>query len=119
MGIIALSMVLLTGYAGELNLAPLAFAGIGAISAFQFDVGSAVETGPGFTTLIVLLAVSFGVLVFPAFGLVRRRLFLAVVSFTFIVFILVVFFDRTTGTGIASRESMSLSGLVVAALISG
>jgi len=119
MGIIALSMVLLTGYAGELNLAPLAFAGIGAISAFQFDVGSAVETGPGFTTLIVLLAVSFGVLVFPAFGLVRRRLFLAVVSFAFIVFILVVFFDRTTGTGIASRESMSLSGLVVAALISG
>ena len=37
-GVIGLSMVLLTGYAGEINLAPLAFAGIGAISAYQFDV---------------------------------------------------------------------------------
>ena len=46
-GIIALSMVLLTGYAGEINLAPLAFAGIGALSAYQFDVGTTVETGAG------------------------------------------------------------------------
>ncbi len=117
MGIIGLSMVLLTGYAGELNLAPLAFAGIGAIAAFQFDVGSAVETGTGFATLATLLAVGFGVLVFPAFGLFKRRLFVAVTAFTSFVFILVVFFDGTTGTGIASRESMSLSGLVVASLI--
>lgn len=37
-GIIALSLVLLTGYAGELNLAPLTFAGIGAVVAYQFEV---------------------------------------------------------------------------------
>ena len=44
--IIALSMVLLTGYAGKL-ISPLAFAGIGALSAYQFDVGSTVETVQG------------------------------------------------------------------------
>ena len=50
-------MVLLTGYAGEINLAPLAFAGIGALSAYQFDVGSTVETGAGFMTLATAHAV--------------------------------------------------------------
>jgi len=119
MGIIGLSMVLLTGYAGEINLAPLAFAGIGAIAAFQFDVGSSVETGAGFATLAVLLAVAFGFLVFPAFGLVGKRLVVAILCFGLSVFVLVMFFDATTGTGIASRESMSLTALVVAALISG
>ena len=119
MGIIALSMVLLTGYAGELNLAPLAFAGIGAIAAFQFDVGSAVETGAGFATLAVLLAIGFGILVFPAFGLTKQRLIGSVFGFSLCIFFLVTFFDKTTGTGIASRESMSMAGLVVAALIAG
>ncbi|MBG01219.1 MAG: ABC transporter permease [Acidimicrobiaceae bacterium] len=119
MGIIGLSMVLLTGYAGEINLAPLAFAGIGAIAAFQFDVGSTVETGAGFATLAVLLAVVLGVLIFPTFGYVGKRLLAAIAAFALVVFILVAFFDQTTGSGIASRESMSLTGLVVAALISG
>ena len=118
-GIIGLSMVLLTGYAGEINLAPLAFAGIGAISAYQFDVGSGVETGAGFATLAVLLAVFFGYLVFPAFGFARSRLLIAVTAFAIAVFVLITLFDGTSGTGIASRESMSISGLIVASLISG
>jgi len=118
-GIIGLSMVLLTGYAGEINLAPLAFAGIGAISAYQFDVGSGVETGAGFATLAVLLAVFFGYLVFPAFGLARSRLWIAVAAFAITVFVFITLFDGTSGTGIASRESMSFSGLIVASLISG
>ncbi|MDP6145959.1 MAG: hypothetical protein QF596_09365 [Acidimicrobiales bacterium] len=117
--IIGLSMVLLTGYAGEINLAPLAFAGIGAISAYQFDVGSGVETGAGFATLAVFLAAFFGYLVFPAFGLARARLWGAVSVFTIGVLGLVTIFDGTSGTGIASRESMSFSGLIVAALIAG
>lgn len=117
--IIGLSMVLLTGYAGEINLAPLAFAGIGAIAAYQFDVGSAVETGPGFATLAVLLAGFFGYLVFPAFGLRKSKLLLAVLSFAAIVLFLVSLFDETSGTGIASRETMSFSGLLIAALIAG
>ena len=117
--IIGLSMVLLTGYAGEINLAPLAFAGIGAIAAYQFDVGSAVETGPGFATLAVLLAGFFGYLVFPAFGLRKSKLLLAVLSFAAIVLFLVTLFDETSGTGIASRETMSFSGLLIAALIAG
>ncbi|MBB33213.1 MAG: hypothetical protein CL455_06135 [Acidimicrobiaceae bacterium] len=118
-GVIGLSMVLLTGYAGEINLAPLAFAGIGAISAYQFDVGSGVETGVGFATLAVLLAVFFGYLVFPAFGLARSRLWISISIFAFIVLGLVTLFDGTSGTGIASRESMSFTGLIVAALIAG
>ena len=117
--IIGLSMVLLTGYAGEINLAPLAFAGIGAIAAYQFDVGSAVETGSGFATLAVLLAGFFGYLVFPAFGLRKSKLLLAVLSFAAIVLFLVTLFDETSGTGIASRETMSFSGLLIAALIAG
>jgi len=117
--IIGLSMVLLTGYAGEINLAPLAFAGIVAIAAYQFDVGSAVETGPGFATLAVLLAGFFGYLVFPAFGLRKSKLLLAVLSFAAIVLFLVSLFDETSGTGIASRETMSFSGLLIAALIAG
>jgi len=117
--IIGLSMVLLTGYAGEINLAPLAFAGIGAIAAYQFDVGSAVETGSGFAILAVLLAGFFGYLVFPAFGLRKSKLLLAVLSFAAIVLFLVTLFDETSGTGIASRETMSFSGLLIAALIAG
>ncbi len=118
-GIIGLSMVLLTGYAGEINLAPLAFAGIGAIAAYQFDVGSGMQTGPGFATLAVILAIAFGYLVFPAFGITRGRLWAAIGLFTLVVFLLVTVFDETTGTQIASRETMSIAGLTVAALISG
>ena len=119
MAVIALSMVLLTGYAGEINLAPLAFAGIGAIAAFQFEVGSGVETGIGFATLAVLLAVAFGFLVFPAFGIVGRKLFVSIICFSSFVLVLVCVFDSTTGTGIASRETMSLTAFVIAALVSG
>ena len=39
LSIMALSLVLLSGYAGQVNLALFAFAGIAAIAAWQFDVG--------------------------------------------------------------------------------
>lgn len=117
--IIALSMVLLTGYAGEINLAPLAFAGIGALSAYQFDVGTTVETGAGFASLATALALLLSFLILSAFGLERKKLWFRCASFALFTLVLVLFFDGTTGTGIASRESMSLSGLLVATLISG
>jgi len=117
--IIALSMVLLTGYAGEINLAPLAFAGIGALSAYQFDVGSTVETGAGFATLATFLALLFAFLVLSAFGFKRKKLWVLSVSIALGTLLLVTIFDDTTGTGIASRESMSISGVLVATLISG
>jgi branched-subunit amino acid ABC-type transport system permease component len=119
MSVIGLSMVLLTGYAGEINLAPLAFAGIGAIAAFQFEVGAGVETGIGFATLALFLSLSFGLLVFPVFGIVGKKLFISVASFSSLVLLLVTVFDSTTGSGIASRETMSLTAFVVAALVSG
>ena len=117
--IIALSMVLLTGYAGEINLAPLAFAGIGALSAYQFDVGSTVETGAGFATLATALSLLFAFLVLSAFGFKRRKLWMLSVSIALLTLLLVTIFDGTTGTGIASRESLSISALLVATLISG
>ena len=117
--IIALSMVLLTGYAGEINLAPLAFAGIGALSVYQFDVGSTVETGAGFATLAAFLALLFAFLVLSAFGFKRKKLWVLSVSIALGTLLLVTIFDDTTGTGIASRESMSISGVLVATLISG
>ena len=87
--IIALSMVLLTGYAGEINLAPLAFAGIGALSAYQFDVGSTVETGAGFATLATALALLFAFLVLSAFGFKRRKLWMLSVSIALLTLLLV------------------------------
>ena len=42
--LIALSLVPLTGYAGELNLAPLAFGAIGAIIAFHVGVRGSSST---------------------------------------------------------------------------
>ena len=56
---------------------------------------------------------------FPAFGLRKSKLLLAVLSFAAIVLFLVTLFDETSGTGIASRETMSFSGLLIAALIAG
>ena len=41
LSLMALSLVLLTGYAGEINLAVFTFAGVAVIAAWQFDVGHA------------------------------------------------------------------------------
>jgi branched-chain amino acid transport system permease protein len=114
--IIASSLVLLTGYAGEINLAPLAFAGIGAIAMFQFDVGSGAESTAGFIVIAVALSIAVGLLILPALGLSGGALALAMTAFSGTVFVLVTFFDATSGTGIAARESASPAGFVVAAL---
>lgn len=118
-GVVGLSLVLLTGYAGEVNLAPLAFAGIGAIVLYQFDVGPGTESGVGFILVAVAVAVAFSLLVLPAMGLTGARLLAGSSALTGTVFVLVSFFDGTSGTGIANQESASLTGFVLAGLITG
>ena len=125
LAIIALSIVLLTGYAGEVNLAPMTFAGIGAMVAYQFDVGSIsasnAATEGWLGMLSIALAATFAVIVLPAFGIHRWRLAIATVGFSAIVFTIVWVFDGvgTTGDGarLATRESLSVAGLVLATLV--
>lgn len=83
--IIALSLTVLTGYAGELNLAPLAFGAVATVVAFHFGVQG---SGLGARTNIqgVLLAVAAAALVgglvaLPALRL--RGLYLALATMAF------------------------------------
>jgi branched-chain amino acid transport system permease protein len=89
LAIVALSLVLLTGYAGEINLAALSFGAIGAIVAFH--VGTT-TTGPaGRTTLwgyLAAMAVSAGVGALVALPALRLRgLYLALATMAFGVFV--------------------------------
>ena len=100
-GIIALSLVLLTGYAGELNLAPLTFAGIGAVVAYQFEVditkghlGESLSIwGLGLAALVCAV---IGVLIaLPALRL--RGLYQGLVTFGFAIVVSnIVFNQRNT-----------------------
>ncbi|MFB4319124.1 ABC transporter permease [Actinomadura sp. 21ATH] len=87
--IIALSLTVLTGYAGELNLAPLSFGAIATIVAFHFGI-----QGTGLDARLnvqgVLLAVAFtalvgGLVALPALRL--RGLYLALATMAFGVFL--------------------------------
>ena len=87
--LIALSLVPLTGYAGELNLAPLAFGAIGAIVAFHNGVaGSTVNsymTIWGLVAAFVVCALVGGLVALPALRL--RGLYLALGTMAFGVFV--------------------------------
>ena len=72
-GIISLSLVLLTGYAGEINLAPLTFAGIGAIVAQQFDVGLTTSARTDFSLVGIIFLAIVGAVVGWAIGLLFRK----------------------------------------------
>jgi branched-subunit amino acid ABC-type transport system permease component len=89
LGIVALSLVLLTGYAGEINLAALSFGAIGAIVVFH--VGTT-TTGPaGRTTVwgyLAAMAVSAAVGALVALPALRLRgLYLALATMAFGVFV--------------------------------
>jgi branched-subunit amino acid ABC-type transport system permease component len=87
--LIALSLVPLTGYAGELNLAPLAFGAIGAIVAFHNGIaGSTVNsymTIWGLILAFVVCALVGGLVALPALRL--RGLYLALATMAFGVFV--------------------------------
>ncbi len=88
-GIIALSLVLLTGYAGEINLAAMSFGAIGAIIVFHAGVHG---SGPGARTTVwgflaaaAVCAVVGALVALP--GLRLRGLYLALATLAFGVFV--------------------------------
>ena len=88
-GIIALSLTLLTGYAGEINLAPVSFGAIATIIVFHLGL-----TGSGTGQRITLWGIILGVLVTAIVGglialpaLRLRGLYLALATLAFGVFV--------------------------------
>jgi branched-chain amino acid transport system permease protein len=89
LALIALSLVLLTGYAGEINLAVLSFGAIGSIVAFHFGTHG---SGPGARTTLwgyvlaaVVCALVGAIVALPALRL--RGLYLALATLAFGVFV--------------------------------
>ena len=81
LGIVALSLVPLTGYAGQISLAPLAFAGLGAV--VMYKVGS--DGNPLALLAVVGVCAAVGALVaLPALRL--KGLYLALLTFAFALF---------------------------------
>ena len=118
LAIIALSVTLLTGYAGEVNLAPMTFAGIGAMVAHQFEVGAGPAgsgTGPWLAALSVGLAVTFASIVLPVFGV--RRLRLAASTLGFAAAVMVVMLAADGPAGLAGYLLATLITALVGALV--
>jgi branched-subunit amino acid ABC-type transport system permease component len=87
--IVALSLTVLTGYAGELNLAPLSFGAVATIVAFHFGVeGSGLAARlnvQGIVLAILAAALVGGLVALPALRL--RGLYLALATMAFGVFL--------------------------------
>jgi branched-chain amino acid transport system permease protein len=87
LSLLAISLVLLTGYAGEINLAIFTFAGIALITAWQFDVGPgglATKTSlsvPAILAAMSVCAIVGGLIALPALRL--RGLYLGLATFAF------------------------------------
>jgi branched-chain amino acid transport system permease protein len=101
-GLVALSLVLLTGYAGEINLAALSFGAIGTIIVFHYGISGG--TGPsgrttlwGFVLAGVVCALVGALVALPALRL--RGLYLALATMAFGVFV-----SRMVLTEIGQRE---------------
>ncbi|MFD4468087.1 ABC transporter permease [Rhodococcus sp. NPDC058505] len=87
--IIALSLTVLTGYAGEMNLAPLSFGAIATIVVYHFGI-----TGSGLAQRLTIVGVILGVIVAALVGglvalpaLRLRGLYLALATMAFGVFL--------------------------------
>ncbi|MCK0091973.1 ABC transporter permease [Rhodococcus sp. F64268] len=87
--IIALSLTLLTGYAGEMNLAPVSFGAISTIVAFHFGISGAGLAAHlnlwGVALGVAAAAVIGGLIALPALRL--RGLYLALATMAFGVFL--------------------------------
>ncbi|MGH9230048.1 MAG: ABC transporter permease [Acidimicrobiales bacterium] len=87
--VIALSLVLLTGYAGEINLAVLSFGAIGAIIVHHYGIsgsgGAARSTLWGYVLAAVVCAVIGALVALPSLRL--RGLYLALSTMAFGVFV--------------------------------
>ena len=91
LSVMALSLVLLSGYAGQVNLALFAFAGIATIAVWQFDVG---PTGQalresmsvfGILIAVVVCMIVGGLIALPALRL--RGLYLGLATFAFAIIV--------------------------------
>jgi branched-chain amino acid transport system permease protein len=89
LGIVALSLTLLTGYAGEINLAPISFGAIATIIVFHLGLsGSGTAQRITFWGLLLGMAVTAvvgGLIALPALRL--RGLYLALATLAFGVFV--------------------------------
>jgi branched-chain amino acid transport system permease protein len=89
LALMALPLVLLTGYGGQVNLAAYTFAGIAAIVAWQVDVGPGGRaTSESLSVVAIVLAVAVcaiigGLIAFPALRL--RGLYLGLATFAFAI----------------------------------
>lgn len=98
LAVVGLSVVLLTGHAGEISLAPLTFAGIGAVVAFQVDVGpggrpSALDGSLwAYVVAAGVCALVGAVIALPALRL--RGLYLALATFAFAVAVSFMVFSQ-------------------------
>jgi branched-chain amino acid transport system permease protein len=99
LSLLAISLVLLTGYAGEINLAIFTFAGIALITAWQFDVGPgglATRTSLSLPAILMAMAVCAivgGLIALPALRL--RGLYLGLATFAFGVVVYQLVFLQT------------------------
>jgi branched-chain amino acid transport system permease protein len=89
LALLALPLVLLTGYAGQVNLAAYSFAGIAVIVAYQFDVGPQGQpTRESMSVLAIALAMVVcgivgGLIALPALRL--KGLYLGLATFAFAI----------------------------------
>jgi branched-chain amino acid transport system permease protein len=91
LGIVALSLVPLTGYAGQISLAPLAFAGLGALVMFQLgDDGNPLAL----VAVVVVCGLVGALVALPALRL--KGLYLALATFAFALFCEKAVFTRVT-----------------------
>lgn len=108
LAIVALSLVPLTGYAGQISLAPLAFAGIGA--GVMATWGS--DGNPAVLLLVVLVCAVVGALVsLPALRL--KGLYLALLTFAFALFCEKAIFPEIDGftQGVAEIGRLEVFGI--------
>lgn len=95
-GVILLSLVLLTGFGGQVSLCQLSFAGLGA-----FVVGSVGATPLGFAAAVLVAGAVGALVALPSLRL--QGLFLALSTLAFARFMEVVVFPRDDMFGAASR----------------
>ncbi|GAA4486480.1 hypothetical protein GCM10023094_42960 [Rhodococcus olei] len=114
--IVALSLTVLTGYAGEMNLAPLSFGAIATIVVFHFGI-----TGSGLAQRLTIVGVLLGVIVAGLVGglvalpaLRLRGLYLALATMAFGVFLSnMVLRDTTEHELFGVRFSIFTGGTLV------
>jgi branched-chain amino acid transport system permease protein len=84
-GLIAMSLVPLTGWAGQISLAQIGLAGVGAITMANWHLGGPAEDLLGLVAAFVVTALVGALIALPALRL--RGIYLALATFAFAVFL--------------------------------